>query len=1069
MDNFFRALISIFFLLQSTLVCASGNIPEHLLQDINQAKPKSTVTLTAIDNQKELQFDSAKTTPGPLRFAVAKPVKISPDTHGEWIQKTPGTRLWYLRIHVNNATDLNLAFSSFQLPKNSRLYFVNRQHDYLDGPYTAQNNKKHLKFWTPVMPGSDISLLLYIPENAIDQLKLTITKVNAGYRDLYGTNGLPNLAKQGSCNIDTACQEANPWRDEVRSVARISIDGTGLCTATLMMDAINSFRPYLLTAHHCGVTPANATSIVTYWNYQSPSCGNLGGGSLSQNQSGAIFRASKFDVDMTLIELDEMPGSSFNVYYSGWNHDVNAAIKTVGIHHPNADEKAISFNNDVLRSGQSCIGTSTKNTHWFLNWEQGTTEPGSSGSGLWNTQHQLIGTLSGGLASCSNRSADDCYGRLTSAWDDGQSPAERLIDWLDPEKSNTLSVNGSNLPPTLPKPDFVGLENHRTFAAGSQFNIRWRPASPIASYQLDYSTQCSSDIIFQDGMENVTDIWTSSQRENTNDWTLNNHSHRGQFAWFAHSPDFSAEQTLTLEVPGTITPQAILSIWHEFDLESGYDGGIIEFSTDGNDWQDAAAWNTQHGYSGTISTNAAAYSGSSNGYIESRFTLDEFAGQQLFIRFRLLTDSSVNRTGWYIDDLSILIDKPIAWTPIATTEAGSDHFNWLIPDTVTADACLRLQGSAPGYRSILPVISPAFSILDISPELNLTASINHHSSSRPGPEILTNGKANWKYFIKNNGNVAIRDVELREKQKLPATGEWQTICNIRLIPPGQTRNCLKSADVSRGSYKSLIVARGRLITGDYYEKAINAYYRSSNIISNTPPPAHSSVDFTTGITVNNNQTTARPGISITAGSALNWTYSIENTGSETLHTVNIRGRQKLPERGAWMSLCQISEVLPGASKSCSWSSTAIEGHYMALVVANANTAANTGLTKLVKTFYQGLPLSVTNDPSFFLTVLANGLPTNRPGPTINSGKQIIWTYTLDNNGSSDLQNITLKGRQKIPFTGNWHSLCNFSVIHAGESKSCQLSEIAANGFYKMLVTAQSGQTQVSTQAFYQGR
>src|SRR6266850_1750056 len=86
-----------------------------------------------------------------------------------------------------------------------------------------------------------------------------------------------------------------------------------LCTATLMMDASGDFRPFLLTANHCGINSGNAATVVAFWNFQSPTCGTHGiGGSTAQNQTGSTFRAAKADVDFSLIELTSMPSASFN-------------------------------------------------------------------------------------------------------------------------------------------------------------------------------------------------------------------------------------------------------------------------------------------------------------------------------------------------------------------------------------------------------------------------------------------------------------------------------------------------------------------------------------------------------------------------------------------------------------------------------------------------------------------------------------------------------------------------------------------------------------------------------------
>ncbi|MEE9343898.1 MAG: hypothetical protein V3V12_09735 [Gammaproteobacteria bacterium] len=1054
-----KSLISIFsiiFICLSCVVHAGKNkIPDNFLRDIDYRNPGAVVSLKSIDPNKELQSDASKLTPGPLRFAVANRVKISPDTHGEWVNKSAHVKLWQVHIRVDNATDLNLGFSDFNLPDGATLYFINKKFDFLGGPYTSKNNKVHHKFWSPIMPGSEITLLLYVPKKNIKKLKLRLGSVNAGYRDLYGTTGLPNLSKQGSCNIDTVCREANNWRDEIRSVARISIDGTGLCTATLLMDSDETYRPFLLTAHHCGITAAKASSVVAYWNYESSSCGAHSGGSLAQNQSGAVLRASKYDVDITLLELDDLPEPSFNVFYSGWNRTVNAAIGAVGIHHPNADEKAISFNHDVLRSGQSCIGTSTENTHWYLNWEQGTTEPGSSGSGIWNDRHQLVGTLSGGFASCDNLSGDDCYGRLTAAWGRNLSASEGLGHWLDPENTQAIFINGSDLPPALPEPRFISPAADQVFAAGSHVTVNWRRTSPVASYHVDYSEKCTPDIAFLDAAEVSGESWTSSRRNTRDDWNLDRHSYRGDFGWFAASPGFSLEQVLTLAVPESVPPHAILSVWHDYDLEQGFDGGLIELSTNGVHWIDSSPYHIQHNYNGTVGSNAA-FTGNSHGYQETQMRLASFSGQSLFIRFRLLTDDSVSRNGWYIDHLSIFSDFEPQWMPVTVTAAGRNHFDWVVPQATSGESCLRIQGTAPGFRNTSTMISPPFRIQDISPELTITATVNKLPGVQPGAVLDVGKNATWKYFITNQGNVEIRDMELREKQKIPTVGAWEIICTIRSIPPGATRSCSNVVVTKEGGHKSILVARTRLATGKHYEKSINTFYTGT-----IKPLVYSLSVLVNGLR------SEKPGASIAAGSQLSWVYTVTNTGNRPLNAIEIKGRKKSPQLGRWETLCHINYIPVNRSKSCSSTSVAVAGQYKALIISNAGSNHKSEQSALV--FYKGEHSNVPQSSVFTLAVLANRLSTDRPGPVFNTGTLIDWSYAVHNPGRTDLRNIVINGRQKLPSTGALNELCRFKTIPAGGTKTCHRRKRAEKGPYKQLVTVEGQGFQATVSAFYRGR
>jgi hypothetical protein len=429
---------------------------EHILA--NQGAPPTSQTQTVAplatipqyvfpptDVQTELAADAANQVHVPLRYAVARPAHITPATYGTW-EQLPTGRLWRLQFVSSGATDLNFGFTKFHLPDGATLHIISESDSYFQGPYTSADNSSAEQLWTPVVPGEAASVELFVPNGTTEEPQLELTQVSTGYRDLFHRSKELINTKAGSCEIDVVCPVSAPWTNEIRSVARISIGGVDLCSGTLIMDAPGDFRPFFLTANHCGISSGNASTVVVYWNYQSPACGQHGaGGSLSQNQSGATFRAAKTDVDFSLVELNQMPSTNFHVFYSGWDRSGSPALGCVGIHHPNADGKCISFSSNPLATVNSCIGSGGSSTHWQVIWTSGVTEPGSSGSGIWNTNtHLLLGTLSGGDSACSTPTGPDCYGKFSVAWGSGGSPATRLRDWLDPFNSGANFVPGAN-------------------------------------------------------------------------------------------------------------------------------------------------------------------------------------------------------------------------------------------------------------------------------------------------------------------------------------------------------------------------------------------------------------------------------------------------------------------------------------------------------------------------------------------------------------------------------------------------------------------------------------------------
>ncbi len=468
-------IIVILILLTNTAVARMGSEPPSQLYNVLNKQGMELYQLKPVDVEALLQKNIPKDyVAKPVTFAVGNTTDINLKSHGAWTD-VPGGQIWNLRFKSENATDINFGFTKFNLPQGVELYLMSFADDpvYYDGPYTSQDNKSHQQFWSAPLPGGDVALELFVPNGVTAQIELALTKVSTGFRDVFKRyNGDGLIPKQGACNNDVVCPVGDDWRDDIRSVAAYTLNGSDTCTGTMVMDAARSFTPYFLTADHCGITAGNDATMVTIWNYESANCGDLSGGLRLDTVSGAIFRATRSNVDMSLVELSSTPPDAFGVYWAGWDSSGATPAGSVGIHHPGVDEKAISFNTDALTTIDSCIGGGT-NTHWEVdNWEDGTTEPGSSGSGLWDPDtHLLVGFLSGGSASCSSITMD-CYGKVSEAWDDGSGTASNLKSWLDPNNTGATSVAGSDPNPFGLTSDDMTIEVcSGDMGAGSTVNV----------------------------------------------------------------------------------------------------------------------------------------------------------------------------------------------------------------------------------------------------------------------------------------------------------------------------------------------------------------------------------------------------------------------------------------------------------------------------------------------------------------------------------------------------------------------------------------------------------------------
>ncbi len=457
---------------------------------------------TALAAEDELRLATGE----PWRFASPEEVLLTPASSGTWQSLGESTRLWRLRIEAPGARSLNIGFTRFGLPEGAQLLIYAADESTFIRPFTADDNRAHGELWTPHLPTDDVIVELSVPEALESVVELELGFVNQGYRG-FGPHqgpreqgGLEALAaRSGSCNVDVACSQANGWGDQIRAVGVYSIQGIIACTGTMLNNTEGDLRPLFLTADHCGITPGNDQTVVVFWNYQNSSCrtpgssqsGGAGNGQLNRFQSGSTLRANWSGTDFALIELDDAPNPAWGVYWAGWERTSGSPPSAVGIHHPNGEEKRISFENDPLITTSAGGSTSPGNGRFLrvADWDLGTTEPGSSGSGLFNPQKRLIGQLFGGDAACGNDDPD-WYGRLSASWDGAGSSSSRLRDWLDPSGSGARNTNGTDRA-TDPEPDpdpTLEAPSNLTATATSMTEVQltWQDNS---SEELDFLVQ----------------------------------------------------------------------------------------------------------------------------------------------------------------------------------------------------------------------------------------------------------------------------------------------------------------------------------------------------------------------------------------------------------------------------------------------------------------------------------------------------------------------------------------------------------------------------------------------------
>ncbi len=437
--------ILVFFTLSQVLFgqISSGGTPVSFLYPLLTTRYLQVIEMPAVD-EAALRAEDA-TTDGrlekPKRFGKVANVSLSPQQDGVLDLLPNGDKLWRLAISSKGARSINLVFSTFKLPVGGQLFLYNADRSEIFGAFTEANNQADGVLGTTLVSGETIIIEYFEPAWVLFSGQLEIGKVVHGYRT-PGEGESAEVRGFGDaefCQNNVNCDVGADWQAQKRSVCRIINDGDW-CTAALINNTSNDGTPYVLSANHC--YSANVGSWVFWFNWESPNCTNPTVSPTYQSTSGSTLKARNSASDFLLLELNTPPPASYDVFYAGWNRSDNAPQRGTCIHHPSGDIKKISFDDNQLVSG-TWSGTPS-NSHWTTLWNDGVTEPGSSGSPLFDQNKLIVGQLHGGASSCNSPEFADEFGKFSLSWDLGSSAATRLSNWLDPTNSGLVTLQGNN-------------------------------------------------------------------------------------------------------------------------------------------------------------------------------------------------------------------------------------------------------------------------------------------------------------------------------------------------------------------------------------------------------------------------------------------------------------------------------------------------------------------------------------------------------------------------------------------------------------------------------------------------
>ena len=405
---------------------------EYELPEPNQRR-KMEERQSLLDKRIPFQIGSRQSVPLVLLERMSQ--SISDD----WMQLDDGSIVKSITINSRGASSLRVAMLSnlpyggefrFFSPHLIRLGEENHTAEFLETrsanlPVITQNdfhieNGKQEPLWSPTIGGDTLGIEISLPSwSALRNFTFEIADVSRMYAPMSYLLG--DLSKSYCDNqINVTCRSERISWGIIETVVRIQFIDDGdsfLCSGTMLNDKDATKHHFFLTANHCVSTPQVARTVEAIWFDQQADC-NVERRSLEfiRTSPRARLVATRVPQDSTLLEFSgALPGDYSR---AGWSSEyIRRDTNVYGVHHPRGAVKKYSSGKVIGRPTEKVCGDPDDGSTCFVvegsievDWDEGATEPGSSGSGLF-VEGTLVGVLSARRGSC--KDAISFYGSFS--------------------------------------------------------------------------------------------------------------------------------------------------------------------------------------------------------------------------------------------------------------------------------------------------------------------------------------------------------------------------------------------------------------------------------------------------------------------------------------------------------------------------------------------------------------------------------------------------------------------------------------------------------------------------------
>jgi hypothetical protein len=408
----------------------------------------------------------------PVQFAVLVPNAVSTTTGGAW-SSVAGRATWNYAVQVPTAISLSFHAIRSSLPPSAVLVVRGAS---TTTSYMARDLHRG-DLWSRIQPGDALQFELSVPEIDRSKVAFDVISLQAGYRAIGpGVQDHPyyrQLREQeaeasgdASCVTNYECEVTPGDTAPGAATVGLVIENLYQCTGALINNVPQDNTPHLLTARHCesgklgGGNPGAASNVNVYWDAIT-ACGSALGSLYDPGipmQTGAQTVVEQQDA--WLLLLDDNPIVS-DAQLAGFDASGGPIQGGYTINHAEGVDKQYTgwFGQAAAVQDSGVLGVTYLSDFWETVNAVGNIGPGASGSGLFDQNNHLVGSLTlgrktsdpSGYESCpapspptpngSNGTAD--FTSLAAVWKStadstSSTGATTVKSVLDPNNTGTL-------------------------------------------------------------------------------------------------------------------------------------------------------------------------------------------------------------------------------------------------------------------------------------------------------------------------------------------------------------------------------------------------------------------------------------------------------------------------------------------------------------------------------------------------------------------------------------------------------------------------------------------------------